>query len=127
MAFKQIISSAKTDHVEPYVSLLETGVVFNPAAIDEIGEENERAVVFYDKETNRLAFVFMRTKITGSYSFSSIVRSKSRRIGISRFLKMNKILERADGNEFPFQILKETVANFEGSTVFFIDLTGKKK
>ena len=81
MAFKQIISSAKTDHVEPYVSVLSSGVVFNPAAVDEIGKQNERAVVFYDKETNRLAFVFIRAKMSGSYAFASIAKSRSRRIG----------------------------------------------
>lgn len=126
MAFKQIVSSTKTDRVEPYVSILATGVVFNPAAIDEIGKENERTIVFYDKETNRLAFVFMRATMAGSYSFSSIAKSRSRRIGIGKFLKMNKILEKANGNEFPLQTLKETVEDFEGSTVFFVDLSGKK-
>lgn len=125
MAFKQIVSSTKTDRVEPYVSILATGVVFNPAAIDEIGKETERAIIFYDKETNRLAFVFMRSRIAGSYAFSSMPKSRSRRIGIGKFLKTNKILEKANGNEFPLQVLKEPVADFEGSTVFFADLSGK--
>ena len=127
MAFKQIFSSAKTDHVEPYILILQSGVIVNPAAIDEIGKENERALAFYDKKTNRLAFVFMRATIAGSYSFSPVAKSRSRRIGISRFLKMNKILEKANGSEFPLQVLKETVPGFEGSTIFFADLAGKKE
>lgn len=127
MAFKQIISSAKTDRVEPYILILESGIIFNPAAIDGVGKENERAIVFYDKETNRLAFVFMRAKMTGNYAFSPILKSRSRRIGIGRFIKINKILERANGKEFPLQILKGTVPGFEGSTIFFADLTGKKE
>ena len=126
MAFKQIFSSIKTSRIEPYVSVLTTGVVFNPAAIDKIGKENERAIVFYDKETNRLAFVFMKAKMSGSYSFAAIAQSRSRRVGIARFLKKNGIIEKANGNEFPLQLLKETIPEFDGSEVFAIDLTGKK-
>jgi len=127
MAFRQIISSAKTNRIEPYVSVLASGVVFNPAAADEAGEENKRAVVFYDKETNRLAFIFMKAKISGSYSFVPVTKSKSRRIGIAKFLKKNRIIEKAHGSEFPLQILKETVPDYEGSTIFFVDLDKKAK
>lgn len=126
MAFKQIVSSAKVDSLEPRITVLESGVIFNPASIDEIGKENERTVVFYDRETNRLAFVFMKAKMSGSYSFAAIAQSRSRRIGIGRFLKRNEILQRANGTEFPLQLLKETIPEFDGSEVFAIDLTGKK-
>jgi len=126
MAFKQIISSAKVDSLEPCVTVLESGVIFNPASVDEIGKDNERAVVFYDKETNRLAFCFMKAKMSGSYSFAQIVKSRSRRVGIGRFLKRNEILQRANGTEFPLQELKETVPDFEGSRVFAVNLSSKK-
>jgi len=124
--FKQLFSSTKIDRVEPYISVLSSGVVFNPSAIDEIGSENERAVVFYDKNSNRLAFCFMRAKLTGSYSFLTIPRSRSRRIGITNFLKRNNIVDRANGHEFPLKVLKETVPDFEGSTIFVANLDGKK-
>lgn len=127
MAFRQIISSAKVDSLEPYVSVLASGVVFNPVAIDEIGKKNKRAVVFYDKETNKLAFTFVVGTISGSYSFSPIAESRNRRIGIGKFLKKNGILEKANGKEFPLQLLEEIVPGFEGSTIFFVDLTGRKK
>ena len=125
MAFRQIISSAKTNRIEPYVSVLASGIVFNPAAAEEAGEHNERVVVFYEKETNRLAFIFMKAKISGSYSFRAVTRSKSKRIGIAKFLKKNRIIERAHGSEFPLQILKETMPDYEGSTIFFLDLDKK--
>jgi len=96
--------------------------LFNPAAAEAGGKENTRCVVFYDKEENRLAVTFFKGKLLGSYSFSKVPNSESRRVAVGPFLRRMKILKKLTKIEYPMTLLDEQILGYEGSKVFVINL-----
>ena len=122
MSFKQIISRTHQEHVDPYVLILAAGAMFNPAAIEMVGPENIRTIVFYDKEKRRLAFTFFKASLAGSYGFPPLAKTRKRRVALKTFFKHNKVLDGLKEEAYPLERLHETISGFEGSDVFVVNL-----
>jgi len=122
MSFKLIRSRQWQDRPDAWIILNTGGATFNPAAVDMVGFDLTRCVVFYDKEKSLLAFTFFKGKLTGSYAFTEHPKSRRRVIRLRAFLKANNILKTMKGPGFPLEVCKETIPDYEGSVIFMINL-----
>jgi len=122
MAFKQIISRRHQERSEPYVSVGSYGLIFNQAAVNMVGPENVRTVVFYDKDKRRLAFTFFKAVLSGSYAFAVQTKFTKRRVALATFLKANRVFDGVTQTDFPLELLDEQIPDYEGSEVFVINL-----
>lgn len=123
--WKQIFSGTKMNNLEPMVSVSKSGVFFNLSAVDLVGSEQDYVICFIDNGSKlRLGFCFIKTWMTGCYAFKVQGNSKTRRIGLTNFLKQNSLLEKlkSHGRYFPLKEVKDEIPDFEGSRLFAIEI-----
>lgn len=123
--WKQIISGVKMNNLEPMVSVSKSGVFFNASAVELVGKDSDYVVCFIDKERKlRLGFCFIKSWISGAYTFKLQANTHTRRIGLTNFLKQNDLMNKIDqhGRHFPLKEVQESIPDFEGSQLFAIEI-----
>jgi hypothetical protein len=124
--WRQVMSGSKMESPYPMVSVNTSGIIFNSAAVEEVGQTNGEVCVFTDtKNPQRIGFCFIKGHMTGAYTFKAIGKSRSRRIGIGRHLKESGVLEKVNTLKrryFPLKRLDEVIPDFEGSEIFAVEI-----
>lgn len=123
--WKQVISGAKMNNLEPLVSVSKSGLLFNVAAVNLVGKDQDYVVVFIDDERKlRLGFCFTKTWMSGAYNFKRQNNTSVRRVGLANFLKQNNLMDKIaqHGRYYPLKEVKEQIPDFEGSDLFCIEI-----